>query len=131
MTPRVREIVGGIVGFALFVVLSTLLFYLTGYNPHAAVSRSFEVISIIAGIMFAFAAGYCAAWISPAAPIRPALMIALLIAVSSIISMLTSFSAEAWSQLAALFLMAPAVVAGAHTRRNSARHRIHITDGAQ
>lgn len=116
-----REVLAGIAGFIAFIALSVLLFALSGYDPHSPVSLRFEIFSVMCGILFAFVAGYLVAVISPAVPVRPAIMVALFIAASAIFSMLTSFSAEWWSQLAALFLMSPAVVVGARARARRTR----------
>ena len=116
MSNRTREVVAGIAGFLTFNVASALLFTLSGYDPYSAVSTSFRVVSIVAGVLFALGAGYLTALLSPASPVRPAVMVALLIGVIAVMSMLVSGSGEAWSQLAALLLMAPAVVAGARIR---------------
>jgi hypothetical protein len=113
-----REVPAGIVGFVVFTGACVMLFYFSGYDPHAGVSRSFQVISIVCGVIFALASGYITAMISPASPMRPAIIVALLISVSAILSMLTSGSAEMWSQLATVLLMAPSVVIGARLRRD-------------
>lgn len=112
-----REVLAGIAGFLLFNTASILLFVVTGYDPHTAVTTSFRIVSIAAGCLFALVAGYVTALISPASPVRPAIMVALLIAVIAVMSMLVSRSAEAWSQLAAILLMSPAVIAGARLSR--------------
>lgn len=127
MSVVVREVVAGMVGFAIFVASSTLLFVLSGYDPHRAVSHTFQVVSVVCGILFALFSGYVTASISPASPLRPAFMVALLVAVGAILSMLASGSAEMWSQLASLFLMAPSVVIGARVRRE--RARVDVTPG--
>lgn len=123
MSAVVREILAGIVGFALFVASSTLLFVVAGYDPHAAVSPTFKFISVACGVVFALFSGYVIAAISPSSPMRPAYMVALLIAVAAILSIITSGSAEMWSQLASLFLMVPSVVVGARLRRDRAAGR--------
>jgi hypothetical protein len=125
-----REVMAGVVGIVIFVACSALLFKLGGYDPHSAVSLQFQVTSIAAGIVFALFAGYATASLSPASPGRPAAIVALFIVVMSILSLLTSGSAEAWSQLAALFLMAPAVLLGARMRARRTPRNNHTQEGA-
>lgn len=131
MNTGLREVVAGVAGFVTFFGLSVLLFAVSGYDPHRAVSLRFGVLSVACGMLFAFVAGYLVAIISPAVPIRPAVMVALFIAASAIFSMLTSFSGEWWSQLAALFLMTPMVLIGARVRArrgpNTTGHSHNVT----
>lgn len=122
MSTHLRAVVAGVAGYGLFLVCSVLLFWLSGYDPHSAVSRPFQIFSIVSGIVFAFVSGYITAGISPEAPMLPAMMVALLIAVTSILSMMVSGSAEMWSQLSTLLLMAPTVVVGARVRRDRAQN---------
>jgi hypothetical protein len=116
LRPMYREVLAGLAGFIFFNVASVLLFVLSGYDPHAAVSRRFQVGSIVAGVAFGFIAGIIVAWISPLSSLRPALIVALTVIVFAIMSLLTSGSGEGWSQIAAILLMAPAIVAGAQWR---------------
>ncbi|MEO5509067.1 MAG: hypothetical protein ABIS27_00450 [Longimicrobiales bacterium] len=125
-----REVMAGIVGIVIFVTCSALLFKLGGYDPHRAVSLQFQVTSIAAGVVFALFSGYVTASLSPSSPMRPAAIVALFIAVMAILSMLTSGSAEAWSQLAALFMMAPAVLMGARMRARRVPRQNHTNQGA-
>jgi peptidoglycan/LPS O-acetylase OafA/YrhL len=124
-----REVLAGIAGYAIFVVCSVLLFMLGGYDPHREVSLQFQVTSICAGIVFALFAGYVTAALSPASPTRPVIVVSFLIGIVAILSLLTSGSAESWSQLAALLLMAPAVIVGGMLRRRQQAHRSHAQHG--
>ena len=111
-----REVIAGVVGFLIFMCASAVLFYAAGYDPYEPVARSFQVMSVAYGVVFALISGYVAAVISPASNGRPVLMVALLIAVLAIVSLLTGEGVEAWSQISALILMAPAVVVGGRLR---------------
>jgi hypothetical protein len=111
-----REVMAGATGFVIFVASSALLFAVSGYDPYREVSMTFQLISIAAGVVFALFAGYVTAALSPASPVRPVVLVALLIAVLAIGSLLATGSGEAWSQLAALLLMAPAVLLGGRRR---------------
>ena len=118
MTPRpvLREVTAGVVGFLLFMAASVVFFYAAGYDPYAGAARSFQITSIAYGVVFALISGYVTALLSPLSRVRPALMVALLISVFAIMSLLATDGVEAWSQLSALILMAPAVVFGSILR---------------
>jgi hypothetical protein len=122
----VREVMAGAAGYIIFVVASTLLFVLSGFDPHASPSLTFEVVSVIAGIIFALAAGCITAALSPASPARPVIFVALLIEIVAILSLLMTSGGE-WSKLAAMFLMAPAVIVGGRLWRQ--RHAKRATAG--
>jgi uncharacterized membrane protein len=123
-----REVVAGIAGFAFFNLASILLFVLSGYDPHAEVARSFQVASIVAGVVFGVISGLIIAMISPINSLRPAMVVALLVAVFAILSLLTSGSGEGWSQLAAIVLMAPAIVAGTRLRRRRIQNSVQMEE---
>lgn len=130
MSPRpvLREVTAGLAGFILFMAASAILFHIAGYDPYSEVSRSFQITSIAYGVVFALISGYVTALLSPLSRVRPALMVALLIAVVAILSMLATDAVEAWSQLAALILMAPAVVFGSilrHRQTDARTERKH------
>ena len=120
-----REVLAGAVGYVIFIGSAVLLFQLSGYDPFALPTRSFQLFSILYGIGFAFIAGYLTAMLSPASPIRPAIFVSLLIAIGALLSLLMQSHGERWSQLAALLLMAPMVLVGAR-----ARHRRLVKQGA-
>ena len=127
--PVLREVTAGLAGFLLFMAASVVLFHISGYDPYAEVSRNFQVTSIAYGVVFALISGYVTALLSPLSRVRPALMVALLIAVVAILSMLASDAVEAWSQMAALILMAPAVVFGSILRHRQSDARTERKHG--
>ena len=71
----------------------------------------------IYGILFAALGGYVAALIARRRPRAHALAVGVLIALGSTVSLVVSASDARWSQLAALFLMAPAAAWAGMLRR--------------
>lgn len=53
----VKRIGGVIAGYVIFVVSSLLLFKLSGQKPHAQAPISFQVITVLYGVIFSFLSG--------------------------------------------------------------------------
>ena len=105
-----RVFSGAVLGFLLFVGLRLLLFQITQINPHAPASISFQLGTIVFGILFGALAGYIASFIGGRPNYIAAWIVGALIAIGSIIWM--AMTAVAWMQVTALLLMAPAAVVG-------------------
>ncbi len=100
-------------GYIVFAGSAELLFQLSGQNPHGASSTGFKIASVMWGIVFALIAGWLTARIAVRRPLTHANVLAALIGLGAGISlMLRAGDPAIWSQLAALFLMVPAVCAG-------------------
>ena len=113
-----RSIVAVVAGYAVFGASAAILFPLTGRDPHAQAPMTFMIWTIVFGIVFAAAGGYAAAAIAPRKPRAHAAVVGALIAVGAAVSLVAAPSDARWSQLAALFLMAPAAAAGGTVRRH-------------
>ncbi len=105
-----RVVSGVILGYLVFGLSAFALFRITHHDPHAPASISFEVCAIVYGILFAILAGYIASFIGGRLDMLAARVVAIVLAVVAIASMIAS--GIAWSQLAAVVLMAPAVLIG-------------------
>ena len=105
-----RLISGIILGYLVFGGSAFALFRITGHDPHAPASISFEIVSIVYGILFALLAGYVASFIGGRRDMLAAQIVAVLVALGAIVSM--TLTGIAWSQVAALLFMTPAVLAG-------------------
>jgi hypothetical protein len=118
----VRRAIGVVVGYLIFAVPAALLFQLSGKNPHGVVSAPFMMFTILYGMAFAALGGWVAEKIGRK-PWRPAVTLAVVIAVGASVSILTTPSTESrWSQLSALILMAPsALIGGWWATRRSGR----------
>jgi hypothetical protein len=115
----IRSIAAVAAGYIVFAGSATLLFQMSGQQPHAPSSAGFKIGSIIWGVLFALIAGWLTARIAVRRPATHAAVLALLIAVSATMSLM--FRAEdssTWTQVAALCMMAPAAwIGGAIARR--------------
>jgi hypothetical protein len=123
-----RVFSGAVLGYLLFAGFGVLLFRVTRTNPHAPASLSFEISSVIFGILVALAAGYLASILGGRRDFVAAWIVGALIAFGAIVSMV--LTVVAWSQVAALLFMSPAAVIGGATyarrrarQENPPRHR--------
>lgn len=120
-----RAFAGVIAGYAIFALSAALLFRLSGRDPHAVPDLRFALLSIAFGIAFAALGGWIAALIGGEKGPAASLTLGAAIAIGAVISLVARPGAGAiWSQLAALFLMAPAAVLAGRMRRR--RPRTHL-----
>jgi hypothetical protein len=116
----VRSIIAVVVGYLVFAVSAVALFGLSGVDPHHTAALGFMLGSTLYGIFFAFVGGYLAATIAPRQPRAHAAMLAMVISIGAVGSMVATRTLG-WSQLAALFLMAPAATRGGWLRERQTR----------
>jgi RsiW-degrading membrane proteinase PrsW (M82 family) len=112
-----RSIAAVVAGYVVFGASAAILFSLTGRDPHAPAPMAFLIWTTIYGMVFAAAGGCAAAAIAPRKPRVHAAIVGALIALGAVVSLVAAPSDARWSQLAALFLMAPAAAAGGMLRR--------------
>ena len=105
-----RIISGVILGYLVFGLSAFALFRITNHDPHAPASISFEISSIVYGILFALLAGYIASFIGGRPNLLAAWIVAVVVALGAIASMIAT--GISWSPMAALLLMAPTVLIG-------------------
>jgi fructose-specific phosphotransferase system IIC component len=91
-----RVFSGAVLGYLLFAILSFLLFRVTRTDPHASAGISFEIGSILFGLLFALLAGYVASLVGGRPDFVAAWTVGALIAVSAIASMV--MTGVAWSE---------------------------------
>jgi hypothetical protein len=102
-----------VTGYLIFAISATLLFQLTGQDPHATPGPVFGVASVVWGILFATLGGYMAARIAQRGSLIPCILVGCLIATGALVSLyFENRQGAIWSQLSALLLMAPAACAG-------------------
>jgi hypothetical protein len=104
-----RNIIAVIVGYAIFVVSAVLLFQLSGIDPHADPSIGFIILTIIYGMLFAFVGGLLAQLISRSGKLTINYILATIIAGFATFSLFKT-TENHYSQLAAIFLFAPASI---------------------
>ncbi len=109
-----RTIGAVIIGWLIFAVSATLLFRLSGQEPHAPATAKFMIGSIIYGVGFGFLGGWVAA--SLAKRRGAALAVGIIIALGALVSLVAQPTAARWSPISALVLMAPAAALGGIAR---------------
>ena len=108
-----RGILGAVVGYVIFAAPAALMFNLMGWDPHAAASLTVIVASTVIGLIAAGVGGYVAERIGKAR--WPGAVVAAMIIVGALISLAARSGGSAvWSQLVALFLLAPAALLGSY-----------------
>ena len=108
-----RTILGVLLGDVIFAGGSALLFYAARVDPHAPVEARFMLISVAGGIVLAMAGGWIAGWFGQRGDLVCGILLAIIIAVGALASLISRpGQGAAWSQTAALVLMAPAALAG-------------------
>ena len=109
-----RLISGVILGYFVFGMSAFALFRITHHDPHAPASITFEIGSIIYGILFALLAGYVAGFLGGRRDLLAAKIVAVIVALVAIVSMVAK--GIGWSPMAALLFMAPSVLVGGYLR---------------
>jgi hypothetical protein len=106
-----RNILSVMVGYATFVISAVLLFQLAGIDPHADPSMGRIVLVIAYGILFSCLGGFLTQLISKTRKLTLNYVLAAIIAGFAIFSLVKT-TGNHYSQLAAVFLFAPASVLG-------------------
>ena len=105
-----RVFSGVVFGYLLFELLWRGLFQVTDTDPHAPASISFELGTVVFGLLFALLAGYIASFIGGRPHFIAAWIAGGLVALTAVAVMIAKV--VAWPQVMQLFFMAPAVVIG-------------------
>jgi hypothetical protein len=109
-----RNILAVISGYALFVISAVLLFQLSGIDPHADPSLHVIILTIGYGLLFSFIGGLVTQLISKSGKLIINYVLAGIIAGFAAFSLLKT-TGNHYSQLAAIFLFAPASILGGLT----------------
>jgi len=119
----IRSVIAVIAGWVVFGMSAALLFQLSGRAPHEATTTAFMIGSTMYGVIFAAVAGFLAAWLAPRRPLVHAGVVSAIIAAGAIGSFFAQPGVSGWSQMSALFCMAPAAWVGGllFTRRAAVR----------
>jgi hypothetical protein len=112
-----RSIAAVLPGYLVFGLSAAVLFPLTGRDPDAAAPLTFIIWTTVYGIIFAAAGGYVAAAIALHWPPAHAVAVGALIALGAVAALIAAPADSRWSQLGALFRMAPAAALGGILRR--------------
>ena len=114
-----RSILGVIAGYAIFVISALVLFKFSGIDPHANPSWLTLFLTVGYGLIFSFLGGFTAHWISGTKTLTVNYVLAFIMAGFAAFSFFKT-SGNHYSQLAAIFLFAPASVLGGWFRKKKA-----------
>jgi hypothetical protein len=117
-----RHAAAVVAGYVCFGLASATVFTYTGHDPHVRPTWAFAFSSTLAGMIFAAAAGYLAAVISPLGS-RASRHLALAMATLALVFAAIEWSrGSIWSELTVAFLIAPCAAIGGwiHERRGIA-----------
>ncbi|MBZ5509000.1 MAG: hypothetical protein LAO78_26365 [Acidobacteriia bacterium] len=111
-STAVKTILGVVLGDVIFAGGSVLMFYLAKVDPHGPAPLNFIVISVVAGIVLAFAGGFAGSALGARSDMICGMLLTVIIAVAAIVSMAGRPGQGAlWSQTGAL-ISAPAALIG-------------------
>jgi hypothetical protein len=106
-----RNVLAVISGYAVFVISGVLLFKLSGIDAHANSTAGFMILTIAYGIFFSFLGGALTQVISRSGKPGINYVLAAILAGFAAFSFFKS-TGNHYSQLAAIFLFAPASILG-------------------
>jgi hypothetical protein len=107
----IRKIFSVIAGYAIFAITALALLKLSGQNPHASATTSFQLLTAIYGVFFSILSGFVLRVIAQTRNLGLNFILALIIAGFAALSMLTSAGSH-WTQWFAICFFAPASVLG-------------------
>jgi len=106
-----KSILAVVTGYAIFVGSAVLLFQLSGIDPHADPSVGVASLTIAYGLLFSFLGGLLTQIISKTGTLKINYVLAGIMAGFAAFSLFKA-TGNHYSQLAAIFLFAPASIAG-------------------
>lgn len=113
-----RTVVAVVLGYMVFAVSAVLLFQLTHRAPHAQTTLGFGILATAYGIVFAAIAGWIAYRLAGRVDLVAPIGVAIIMVLGATVSLIASWRQPAhWSQWTAIFLMAPAAIAGGMVER--------------
>jgi len=113
----VRSVLSVVAGYLLFAASAFLIFLLFKRPPHQAAPLWFMVVTTMIGMLFAFLSGYIAGLLARRNPLGHAIGVAAVLALGASVSLVSTLGKGAiWTQVAAIVLMAPSVIAGGWIR---------------
>lgn len=109
-----RGILSVILGYAIFVISAVILFQFSEIDPHADPSIGFIILTVAYGLIFSFLGGLITQMVSGTYSLTINYILAAIMAGFATFSFFKT-SGNHYSQLAAIFLFAPASVLGGLT----------------
>lgn len=109
----IKQILGVVAGYAIFVVSSIVLFRISGVKPHSDASGVFMILTFVYGTVFSGISGFVCQLISKTNSLKTNYILCLIMAGFAIFSLLKS-DGSSWTQLLAIFVFAPISVMGGY-----------------
>lgn len=106
-----RKIFSVILGYAIFVVTSLVLFKLSGQDPHKQATINFQILTGFYGAFFSFLSGLVLQIIAKTKNLNLNYILAFIIAGFAIFSLIKS-DGNHWTQLLAIIIFAPVSILG-------------------
>lgn len=107
----IKQILGVILGYAVFVITSIFLFKFSGVNPHEDASKLFMVLTFVYGTFFSFISGIVAQAIAGTKNLKVNYILFVIMDGFAAFSLFKS-GGSCWTQLLAIFIFAPVSVLG-------------------
>lgn len=107
----IRQIIGVVAGYAVFVATSLILFKVSGRDPHSDPTLTFVLLTLVYGVAFSFTAGFITQIIARTRNVKINYILALIIAGFAMFSFFKS-EGNHWTQLLAFFIFAPVSILG-------------------
>ena len=115
----IRQIIGVILGYAIFAASALALFDFSGHDPHANPTISFAILTAVYGSVFSFIAGLVVQLIARTKDLLINYILAGIIAGFALFSFFKT-DGNHWTQILAIFIFGPAAILGGwvYQRRN-------------
>ncbi|HEU4788949.1 MAG TPA: hypothetical protein VFS71_04630 [Flavobacterium sp.] len=107
----IKQILGVITGYAIFVISSVLLFRFSGVKPHSEASVAFMFLTFVYGTVFSFLSGLVAQSIAKTRNLKVNYILFVIMAGFATFSLFKS-DGSSWTQLLAIFVFAPISILG-------------------
>ncbi|HEU4789142.1 MAG TPA: hypothetical protein VFS71_05615 [Flavobacterium sp.] len=107
----IKQILGVIAGYAIFVISSVLLFRLSGVKPHSEASIAFMFLTFVYGTVFSFLSGLVTQSIAKTKNLKVNYILFVIMAGFATFSLFKS-GGSSWTQLLAIFIFAPISILG-------------------
>lgn len=109
----IKQILGVVAGYAIFVVSSILLFRISGVKPHSDASGVFMILTFAYGTIFSGISGFFCQLISKTKSLKINYILSVIMAGFATFSLLKS-DGSSWTQLLAIIVFAPVSVLGGY-----------------
>jgi len=107
----IKQIIGVIISYLIFVISSVILFKFSKVNPHEDASKLFMVWTFVYGTVFSFISGLVTQLIAKTRNLKANYVLFIIMAGFATFSLFKS-GGSSWTQLLAIFVFAPVSVLG-------------------